>query len=198
MKFHRLKKFQVVAFTCFLIYVPLLAAEKPKAGNAFDRKLELQGIKFHVICPNKGSINLLTIVPSGLTSDNKKIEVEIGGSVTGAEVEDLNADGSPEIYIYTQSAGSGSYGGVIAYAANKKKSLSQVTFPDLADDKTAAKGYSGHDEFALVENRLVRRFKLFMEGDINVNPSGKTRQIQYRLDAGEAGWILRLDKVIEF
>jgi hypothetical protein len=104
----------------------------------------------------------------------------------------------PEIYIYTQSAGSGSYGGVIAYAANKKKSLSQVTFPDLADDKTAAKGYSGHDEFALVENRLVRRFKLFMEGDINVNPSGKTRQIQYRLDAGEAGWILRLDKVIEF
>ena len=135
---------------------------------------------------------------NGITTDNKKIEVEVDGTVTGAEVEDLDADGSPEIYVYTQSAGSGSYAAVIAYAANKKKSLSQVTLPDLADDKKASEGYMGHDEFALVENRLIRRFKIYSEGDANAKPTGKTRQIQYRLVAGEAGWILRLDKVTDY
>ncbi len=198
MKFHRFKEFQVAALACFAIHAPLLAADKPAVGSAFDQKLELQGIKFHVTCPNKGSINLLSIVPTGLTTDNKKIEVEVDGTVTGAEVEDLDADGSPEIYVYTQSAGSGSYAAVIAYAANKKKSLSQVTLPDLADDKKASEGYMGHDEFALVENRLIRRFKIYSEGDANAKPTGKTRQIQYRLVAGEAGWILRLDKVTDY
>ena len=192
------RRIQLVALTCVAIHAPLIAADKPAAGAAFDQKLELQGIKFHVSCPNKGSLNRLTIVPSGLTGENKKIEVEVDGTVTGAEVEDLNADGSPEIYVYTQSAGSGSYGAVIAYAANKKKSLSQITLPDLADDKKASKGYLGHDEFALVENRLVRRFKLYNEGDTNAKPTGKTRQIQYRLEAGEAGWILRSDKVVDY
>ena len=33
--------------------------------------------------------------------------------------------------------------------------------------------------------------------DANANPSGKTRQISYRLEAGEAGWILRVDKVVD-
>lgn len=203
MNFHISRLVLTASLACFAAHAPVFAADKPAAdkptvGGAYDKNLELQGIKFHVSCPNQGSLNRLTIVPAGLTGENKKIEVEVDGTVTGAEVEDLNADGSPEIYVYTQGAGSGSYGAVIAYAANKKKSLSQVSLPDLADDKKAAKGYMGHDEFAVVENRLVRRFKLYNEGDTNAKPTGKTRQISYRLEAGEAGWILRLDKVVDY
>jgi hypothetical protein len=56
----------------------------------------------------------------------------------------------------------------------------------------------GHDEFAVVENRLVRRFPVYLAGDTNAEPSGGTRQIQYRLDAGEAGWILAVDRVVEY
>ena len=183
--------FRIVVLACFAIHAPVIAADKAVAGGAYDKKLELQGITFHVTCPNKGSLNRLTIIPAGLTGENRKIEVEVDGTVTGGEVGDLNADGSPEIYVYTQSAGSGSYGSVIAYSSNKKKSLSPVTLPDLMQNKKAATGYMGHDEFAVVENRLVRRFKLHEVTDTNSKPTGKTRQISYRLDAGEAGWILR-------
>jgi hypothetical protein len=194
MKFHHSRLFRIAAIAGCAAHAPLFAADKPAAGAAFDKKLELQGVTFQVSCRNKGSMNQLTLVPTGLSGENKKIEVEVDGTVTGAEVEDLNADGSPEVYVYTQSAGSGSYGSVIAYAANKKKSLSPITLPDLMEDKAASKGYMGHDEFALVENRLMRRFKLYKEGDSNGKPSGKTRQISYRLEAGEAGWILRPGK----
>ena len=47
----------------------------------------------------------------------------------------------------------------------------------------------GKDEYAVVEGSFVRRFPI---------AGGKTRQIQYKLKAGEAGWLLKLDKVVEY
>ena len=164
----------------------------------FEQTLELQGISFKVHATNKGSINTLTIKPKGLKLDNRLITREINGSVTEAEVADMNADGSPEILVYTTSAGSGSYGGLIGYAANHKKSLSMIFMPDIMDDKEASAGYMGHDEFAVVETRLARRFPIYRPGDTNSNPTGGLRQLYYVLVAGEAGWVLKLDEIVNF
>jgi hypothetical protein len=178
-----------------------IAEVKPAASavaSGYEKKLELQGITFTVSCPNGSSTNKLTIVPAGLEGDNSPIVRDVDGTVTGAEIADLNVDGSPEIYVYVQSAGSGSYGSVAAYSANKKKSLSEIYLPPVSENKEASKGYRGHDEFAVVENTFVQRFRLYAEGDSNSAPTGKTRQLQYKLKAGEAGWVLRLDKTVEF
>lgn len=121
MKTHRFPLLRLVAFAGIAASSSVFAAETSDKKTGFHQKLELQGITFHVTCTNEGSVNRLKIVPSGLTLDNTAIDVEVDGSVTGAEVADLNADGSPEIYVYTQSAGSGSYASLIAYAANHKK-----------------------------------------------------------------------------
>jgi Periplasmic lysozyme inhibitor of I-type lysozyme len=168
------------------------------AGAAFDRTLELEGIRFRVTCANEGSQNALRIVPSGLEIENAPIERTIDGTVTGAEVADLNADGSPEIYVYVTSAGSGSYGSLLAYSANRRKSLSEIYLPPVTQDERAAQGYMGHDEFAVVERTLARRFPVYREGDPNAKPTGGTRQLEYELVPGEAGWILRLERVLEY
>jgi hypothetical protein len=166
-------------------------ADVSKQPKGFDKTLSLQGVSFHVSCPNAGSINQLRIKPEGLKSDNTVIEREIEGTVTNAEVADLNVDGSPELYVYLTSAGSGSYGSLVAYAANKGKSLTEIYLPPLEESKNAAKGYMGHDEFAVVENSLIRRFPLYKSADTNAAPTGGTRQIEYKLKAGEAGWVLK-------
>jgi len=168
-----------------------------EAGRGFDRTLELQGITFHVSCPNDSSLPTLRIVPGGLEIDNSEILREVEGQVIGAEVADLNVDGSPEIYVYVQSVGSGSYGSLVAYSVNKRKSLSQIYLPPVTDDPGAARGYMGHDEFAVVGSAFVRRFPVYREGDANARPTGGTRQIRYKLTAGEAGWILSPGKVGE-
>jgi hypothetical protein len=85
----------------------------PTAAAPFDQSLKLQGISFRVQCPNVGSINRVTITTTGLAKDNLVIEREADGIVTGAEIADLDADGAPEVYVYTHSAGSGTYGGLI-------------------------------------------------------------------------------------
>ncbi len=174
------------------------AAAAPTPGTPFDRTLELQGIQFRVMSANSGSVNRLQIVPAGLESDNSPIERAIDGTVTGAEAADLNGDGSPELYVYVTSAGSGSYGSLLAYAANQRKSLSEIYLPSLTQDKTAAAGYLGHDEFAVVERALVRRFPLYRDVDTNAQPTGGMRQLQYQLVPGEAGWQLKVDRVVEY
>ena len=170
----------------------------PATGGAFDRTLELQGIRFVVTCANEGSLNILRIVPAGLETDNSPIVRTIDGIVTGAEVADLNVDGSPEIYVYVTSAGSGSYGSLVAYSANRRKSLSDLYLPPVTENKVASKGYMGHDEFAVGEGVLLHRFPIYNNTDTNANPTGGTRQLQYKLVPGEAGWVLKVDGMIEY
>lgn len=160
-------------------------------GPVFARNVELQDIRFAVTSHFDGQDSTLRITPSGLEIDNSPYEQKVKGTVTGVETADLNADGSPEIYVYTMLGGTGS---VLAFSANRRKSLSAITLPALTPK--AANGYSGGDEFAVVENRLVRRFPLKRGG--GDRKATVTRQLQYKLVPGEATWTFKLDRVVEY
>lgn len=172
-----------------------------KAGfqaQPFFAQMVLEDVTFQVESPNDSSINRVTVRSEGPEGPIGQMEAEADGTITNVEIEDLNADGYPEIYVYVTSAGSGSYGSLIAYASNQNKSLSQIYLPSIEDDPAISQGYMGHDEFAVGEGAFLRRFPIYKDGDTNAQPTGGTRQIQYKLEAGEAGWILRQDRVVEF
>jgi hypothetical protein len=167
---------------------------KTEVTPAFTKELSLNTISFKISVTG----NKLTIIPSGLSIDNNPIVREIEGTVTNAEIGDLNSDTFPELFIYTTSEGSGSYGKAYGFSVNNGKSVSDITIPNVADDPKLSKGYMGHDDFAIVEGILAQRFKTYNEGDTNSNPTGKTRQIQYKLRDGEASRVLVVDQTIEF
>ncbi len=164
----------------------------------FQKTLTLQNITFDISTTGEGSISQLTIQPKGLEIDSEKITFELDGQVTNTEIEDLNMDVFPEILIYTVSAGSGSYGNVIGYSVNNGKSISQIYFPEISDNKEASSGYMGHDEFAIIETTLARRFPVYKDGDTNNNPTGGTRQIEYKLKDGEASRLFVIDKISDY
>jgi hypothetical protein len=182
-----------------VLSVALAASTSNYAGaEPFFAQLVLQDVTFQVESPNAGSINQVTVSAETPAGSLESMQAEADGSITSAEVGDLNGDGYPEIYVYINSAGSGSYGSLIAYASNRNKSLSQIYLPPIEDDPSVAQGYMGHDEFAVGEGALLRRFPVYREGDINAKPTGGTRQVQYKLEAGEAGWVLRKDQAVDF
>jgi len=182
-----------------VLTIALAVSAAPYArAEPFFAQLVLQGVTFRVESPNEGSINQVTVRAETTEVALEPMLAEADGTITSAEVEDLNADGYPEIYVYINSAGSGSYGSLIAYASNRNKSLSPIYLPPIADDPLASQGYMGHDEFAVGEGTLLRRFPIYRENDTNAEPTGGTRQIQYKLVAGEAGWILRPDRSVDF
>ncbi len=166
--------------------------------DSFFAQMVLQDVTFQVESPNDSSINPVTVHAETPDGSLGSVATQAEGSITNVEVADLNVDGYPEIYIYVNSAGSGSYGSVIAYASNRNLSLSEIYLPPVAEGSDEARGYAGHDEFTVIENSFVRRFPVYGEGDSNSTPSGVTRQIQYNLVAGEAGWILRKHRVVEY
>jgi hypothetical protein len=168
------------------------------AAGPFEQRLELQGIGFQVSSPNKGAGNSVRIVPSGLQGDNTPIEMEVAGQVVGAEVADLNVDRSPELYVYVRGPAPEQPGSLLAVSVNSRKSLSFIRLPELAEHPGASSGYRGHDDMAVVENRFMRRFPLYgKDGDAS-KPTGRMRQLQYKLAKGEASWVLELDRMIEF
>lgn len=178
-----------------------LSTENLRSKNQksrFQKTLSLQNITFYIETFRNKSINQLTIKPKGLEINNEKIILELEGQVTNAEIEDLNSDGFPEILIYTVSIGSGSYGNVIGYSVNNGKSISQIYFPEISENKTAEIGYMGHDEFTIIETSLARRFPIYKEGDTNNKPTGGTRQIEYKLKDGEASKLFVINKISEY
>jgi len=166
--------------------------------TVFYKTLTLQNISFDIKTRGEGSIRQLSIQPKGLETDNQKIVLDIDGQVVHAEIADLNSDGFPEILIYTKSAGSGSYGDVIGYSVNNGRSISQIYFPEISENKEANIGYMGHDEFTVAETRLIRRFPIYKNGDSNSKSTGGTRQIQYKLIDGEASRLFVIDKINEY
>jgi hypothetical protein len=109
-------------------------------------------------------------------------------------VADLDGNGFDEIYIITISSGSGSYGTVLGFASNKDKSLSMINFPEILERDENFKGYMGHDTFKMEDQKLLRTFPIYNEGDTNQNPTGGTRKLVYGLYPGEAIWQLKVDK----
>jgi len=166
------------------------------AGAAFNRTLSQQGVSFRVQATGEGSQQQLTITTTGAKPPIKPIHQTVNGQVVGAKIADLNGNGMPEIYVFVQSAGSGSYGEVVAYAVIKGTDLSPIYLPDLSG--AMAQGYQGHDQFEVVEGCLVRRFPIYKPGDSNAKATGGERQICYKLNSGEAGWILRPTSVLKF
>ncbi len=168
--------------------------EIKKDSVLFSKKLSFQNISFEI----KGFKNHLLITPYGYLVDNRPVSKPIDGTITNAEIEDLNSDGFPEVMIYITSYGSGSYGTLIGFSSNSNKSMSEVAFPTSIDNPKINKGYRGHDEFAIVETNVVQRFPIYYEDDTNSKPTGKMRQIQYKLKDGEASKLLVVDKIIEY
>lgn len=184
------------AVTGLLLLSALGAANAGANGSSYQRTLELQGIRFQVHTSGSGSQRQLTITTTGTRRAIPPIHQVINGSVVNAQVADLNSNSQPELYVFVQGAGSGSYGELVAYSVNNGRSLTPITLPEL--DTTLAQGYRGHDKFEIVEGCLVRRFPIYKPNDPNAHASGGERQICYKLKAGEAGWILQPSSVLKF
>lgn len=174
----------------------LLLSGAAAVAAPFRSNLSLQGYSFTVGATGEGSIQQLSVKARRGSTALPVIQDTLEGRVVGADVADLNSDGLPDLFVYVQSAGSGSYGSVKAWTTTRTGGLLPIHVQDMpAKDM---KGFMGHDQFAVVETNLVRRFPIYRPGDSNANPTGGTRQVNYKLVPGEAMWQLKPVGSIQF
>lgn len=160
---------------------------------AFEKKLEKDGIAFAVSSPNVAKGNEVRVVPKGLEIVNDPVSLPVEGRAFDADMADLDGDGSPEVYVFVRGAKESIT--LAAWSANRRKSLSTIFLPPLTQFQGAAEGYRGGDFMMVSGNRLVHTFPIH---GADGKPTGKRRQLDYKLVPGEASWQLALDKMSEF
>lgn len=161
----------------------------------FIKALHFQDTHFFVETSGEGSMQDLKMEIIGLNKPTT-IELPIEGSITDATVLDMDGDQLPEILLFLQSPGSGSYGTILAYSVNKNKQLEKVMVPSIDQDAVLGKQYMGHDRYETAKGRfLVHYFPKYQNGDANCCPTGGTKMIQYSLEQARAAKRLRIDFV---
>ena len=115
-------------------------------------------------------------------ADNQPDTVAKGereGIILDALLAHLNHNDEEEIYIITQSVGTGAYDNIIAWGFDKEGKAARIYFPDPAI--TAVAGYMGKDSFFIEHHLLVRRYPVYKESDANCCPTGGYMQEYYGL-----------------
>ena len=84
---------------------------------------------------------------------------------------------------------------------NKNKKLVKILKEEqekVEDNKEIAKNYRGHDFMMMQGNTFIRLFPIYLENDVNANPTGGVRKLEYKLVDGEASRILKLVKATDY
>jgi hypothetical protein len=113
--------------------------------------------------------------------------VRVDGAVVGAEVADLDGNRFPELYVYSTSYGSGSFGRVYAWQFLPDRKA-DVTLPNWR--LQPVNGYMGHDSLWIEGDILCRKYPVYQFGDANAEPSGGYRMVRYKLRPAGTGYLL--------
>lgn len=163
-----------------------VVAELPAATAVpqFSKSLRFNVYTFTVAAADSGRVREAHIKAYRGELLLTNFRVRIDGTVTGAEVADLDNNRFPELYIYSTSDGSGSFGRVYGwqFLPERKADIKLANWQN-----PVAKGYMGHDSLWVERSILCRKFPVYEPGDANAEPSGGYQMMRYRLrPAGEA------------
>ncbi|MBD2716992.1 hypothetical protein KBK19_18245 [Microvirga sp. STR05] len=150
---------------------------------SFTRELTQGDARFEVRTTGSSAQRQLTIRSyrgSALTTD--PVRVDINGAVRDAVTADLNGNGKPELYVFTDNPASnaGFYGYEFA-----ERGYTPISSPGMIPG-TAGVGYSGKDTYVLNNGTLSRTFPVTTTtaaADGTTPAAASNRTISYRLGA---------------
>ncbi|MBL7472265.1 hypothetical protein [Robertkochia sediminum] len=160
-------------------------ATAPTEATTYSKTMEMQNTTFNIAVAGEE----LTVAVFRGESPGGSLTTPIVGKVTGTGMEDLDADGSPEVVIFTQEPENAMKGHAYGFSSGKENTFESIYIPPLSSDPAHTEGYVGGDEFALVETSLVRRMVL---------NDGSVRQLQYKLVSSSEGKSFEVDRVVEY
>ena len=162
--------------------------------EVFKKNLSTKDMNISITSKGANDLKHLELAVKKNASDKSYSKaIQYDGTILDAVTADLNSDGKDEVYVFNQSAGSGSYGMLIAYQYNGSK-LDSISMDELSEE--LSQKYLGHDSFAIEKKHLYRFFPLYNEMDPNCCPTGGRMKLKYDLVKKPTGLKLILNSFI--
>ncbi len=167
--------------TAILLLITMTAqtVRRPPSALPFVRSLTFADYTFKLVSSKVAGIGSQFMEIEALRGSLllTRFQVPTIGGVLGAEVADLDHNRFPELYIFTQATGSGSFGFVQGWQFLPQRRAA-VT---IVGWERPAPGYMGHDSLWTENGVLCRRFPRYNPGDANAYPTGGTQTARYQL-----------------
>src|SRR6202012_56885 len=174
----------VLLFASLLLFTGVNAQV---AMEKIDTTLKIGKTGYRVECKNKKfDKNELTVRPVGFESAAREMDFFINGRVAGAQIDDLNSDGYPDVGLFIYTDSNAVYETVYAFLSEANKSISPAVLPDVMLDGKVNTGYKGHDQFSLMEGFLLQKFPIYKPTDEKDKPTGGMRVLLYKLIKNES------------
>ncbi|GAB3801465.1 hypothetical protein GCM10028819_28740 [Spirosoma humi] len=158
--------------------------------SQFNKSLRFNVYTFTVTAADTGRVREVQVKAyrGELLLTNFRVRIE--GMVTGAEIADLDNNRLPELYVYSTTSGSGSFGRVYGwqFLPERKADITSINWRDRMPE-----GYMGHDSLWVERDILCRKFPVYQPGDANAEPSGGYQMMRYKLRPAGAGFTLTAD-----
>lgn len=159
--------------------------------TTYSKSLRFNVYTFTVMATDSGAVRDLTVKAYRGELLLTNFRTRVDGAVVGAEVADLDNNRFPELYVYSTSDGSGSFGRVYGwqFLPERKADVSVMNWRLNATD-----GYMGHDSLWVERDVLCRKYPVYRPGDANAEPSGGVRMMRYRLRSAGEGYALMAEQ----
>lgn len=186
---------RTILFFCLILLFGQLNAQ---AWSKYDSTMKIGKSGYRISCLNRSvDRNVLNIRPIGFKSESREASIELKARVFGAEIDDLNNDGFPDIIIFIEDAAGKK--SIFPICSQDNERIAPISFPDLLNDMEMSKGYRGKDEYKLVEGVLFRKFPIYASDTSIKEPTNKMRQLMYRVVKGEGdSWKFKMFKQFDF
>lgn len=185
---HNRSEYNEVAPTSY-VYQPLTPHRS--AHFQYTKSLRFNVYTFSITAADSGRVRTVQIKAYRGELLLTNFRVRVDGAVVGAEVADLDKNRFPELYIYSTSDGSGSFGRVYAWQFMPERKA-DITTPNWL--RPTSNGYMGHDSLWVESTILCRKYPMYQSSDANAEPSGGDRMIRYKLKSAGAGFALVEEK----
>ncbi|MEI8141273.1 MAG: hypothetical protein WCG90_00255 [Chitinophagia bacterium] len=186
---------RTILFCFMLIFSSQLIGQ---VWSKYDSTMKIGKAGYRISCMNRSpDRNVLNVRPIGFKSESREATIELKARVLGAEIDDLNLDGFPDLIIFIEDAAGKK--SIFPIASQDNERIAPILFPDIFNDMESSKGYRGKDEYKLVEGVLFRNFPVYPADTTIKVPTNKIRQLMYRVVKGERdSWKFKLFKQFDF
>lgn len=162
---------------------PAAPSAEATAPISFQKEVAQDDYRFNVQTTGAGTRRELILRAAKNSRELFATTLPIEGEVRDAVATNLNDDKYPELFIFVEGAGSGSYGRLVGYEF-MNQGHRPLALPKLSGP--AAAGYMGQDNFRVEGRQLLRSFPVYRPDDPNSTPSGGIRTVAYTMEPGMA------------